>query len=101
MRSAAQKIHSQWGCAVLLKGGHLKNLNKATDLFFDGAKAFYLSAPFVKVRTHGTGCVYSAAICGALALGKDLPEAVRMGKRLVTKAIGGSYRIGRHFGLET
>jgi hydroxymethylpyrimidine/phosphomethylpyrimidine kinase len=100
MDAAAHKIHALFGCAVLLKGGHLKDSRVATDLFFDGKKRFTLSAPFVKgVRTHGTGCVYSAAICGALALGKDLPEAVRMGKKFVTTAIAGSYRVRKHFAL--
>ncbi|HXE43117.1 MAG TPA: bifunctional hydroxymethylpyrimidine kinase/phosphomethylpyrimidine kinase, partial [Candidatus Baltobacteraceae bacterium] len=56
----------------------------------------FLSAPFVKgIRTHGTGCVYSAAICAALALGKSLPQAVQIGKRFVTKAISESYKIGK------
>lgn len=100
MRIAAKKIHSQFGCAVLVKGGHLKNMGKATDLFFDGKTELLLSAPFIKsIRTHGTGCVYSAAICAALALGHSLPHAVQIGKRFVTKAISGSYRIGNHFAL--
>jgi len=78
MREAARKIHSRFGCAVLVKGGHLKNASEAADIFFDGKTELLLSAPFVKaIRTHGTGCVYSAAICAALALGHDLPQAVQ------------------------
>ncbi|HEU5396812.1 MAG TPA: bifunctional hydroxymethylpyrimidine kinase/phosphomethylpyrimidine kinase, partial [Verrucomicrobiae bacterium] len=104
MREAARTIHSRWGCAVLVKGGHLRDAAQATDLFFDGQQEITLSSPFVKgVRTHGTGCVYSAAICAGLALGKDLPSAVRAGKKFVTQAISRSYRIGprgRHFVLQ-
>jgi hydroxymethylpyrimidine/phosphomethylpyrimidine kinase len=121
MREAARKIHSQFGCAVLIKGGHLRfvkllngdllnrksvqrlnnsTIQQATDIFFDGQTELLLSAPFVKgIRTHGTGCVYSAAICAALALGKNLPQAVHIGKKFVTKAISESYRIGNHFAL--
>jgi hydroxymethylpyrimidine/phosphomethylpyrimidine kinase len=100
MSAAARKIHARFGCAVLIKGGHLKNSDQATDLFFDGKTEFTLSAPFVKnVRTHGTGCTYSAAICAALALGKNLPQAVQIGKRFVTAAIANSYKIGNHFAL--
>jgi hydroxymethylpyrimidine/phosphomethylpyrimidine kinase len=100
MREAARKIHSQFGCAVLVKGGHLKNAREAADIFFDGKTELLLSAPFVKgVRTHGTGCTYSAAICAALALGHDLPQAVQIGKQFVTAAISESYRIGEHFAL--
>jgi hydroxymethylpyrimidine/phosphomethylpyrimidine kinase len=100
MRGAARKIHARFGCAVLVKGGHLKNSREAVDIFFDGETELLLSAPFVKgVRTHGTGCTYSAAICAALALGHSLPHAVELGKNFITDAIAGSYRIGKHFAL--
>jgi hydroxymethylpyrimidine/phosphomethylpyrimidine kinase len=100
MRAAAKKLHSRFGCAALVKGGHLKNSKEAADIFFDGKTELLLSAPFVKdVRTHGTGCVYSAAICAALALGHDLPRAVEIGKEYVTSAIARSYRVGKHFAL--
>jgi hydroxymethylpyrimidine/phosphomethylpyrimidine kinase len=100
MRAAAKKIHSRLGCAVLVKGGHLKNAREAVDIFFDGKTELFLSAPFIKgVRTHGTGCTYSAAICAALALGNDLPQAVQIGKQFVTAAISNSYKIGKHFAL--
>ena len=100
MREAARKIHLRYGCAVLLKGGHLKNSRMAIDVFFDGETELLLSAPFVKdISTHGTGCTYSAAICAALALGHKLPHAVEIGKNLITAAISGSYKIGKHFAL--
>jgi hydroxymethylpyrimidine/phosphomethylpyrimidine kinase len=113
MSEAARKIHSRFGCAVLVKGGHLPLVNKlnqnllkrkpiqqATDLFFDNKMEFLLSAPFVKgICTHGTGCVYSAAICAALAQGKNLFQAVQIGKKFVTRAIFESYRIENHFAL--
>jgi hydroxymethylpyrimidine/phosphomethylpyrimidine kinase len=100
MGAAAKKIHLQFGCAVLVKGGHLKNSKDATDIFFDGHTELLLSAPFVKgIRTHGTGCAYSAAICAALALGHDLPRAVQIGKQFVTAAISNSCKIGNHFAL--
>ena len=100
MRAAARQIHSRHGCAVLLKGGHLKNSRAALDIFFDGKTELLLSAPFVQgVSTHGTGCTYSAAICAALALGRDLPAAVETGKNFITEAISRSYKIGKHFAL--
>jgi hydroxymethylpyrimidine/phosphomethylpyrimidine kinase len=100
MREAARTIHSRFGGAVLLKGGHLKNCREALDIFFDGQTELLLTAPFVKgVSTHGTGCTYSAAICAALALGHDLPAAVEIGKHFITEAISESYKIGNHFAL--
>ena len=100
MRAAAREIHTRYGGAVLLKGGHLKNSREALDVFFDGKTELLLSAPFVRgVSTHGTGCTYSAAICAALALGHDLPSAVTLGKNFITNAIARSYRVGSHFAL--
>ena len=100
MRRAARQIHSQSGCAVLVKGGHLRNSREALDIFFDGQTELLLSAPFVKSRrTHGTGCTYSAAICAALALGHDLPQAVQIAKNFITSSIANSYRAGNHFAL--
>ncbi len=100
MRAAAREIHSRFGCAALVKGGHLRGVSEAVDIFFDGKTELLLSAPFVKgVRTHGTGCTYSAAICAALALEHDLPRAVEIGKDFITAAIAGSHRIGNHFVL--
>ena len=56
-----------------------------------------LTAPFIKgVRTHGTGCAYSAAITAALALGRNLPQAVGLAKNYITQAIARSYRAGNH-----
>jgi hydroxymethylpyrimidine/phosphomethylpyrimidine kinase len=100
MREAARRIHSHFGCAVMVKGGHLKNSREAVDIFFDGRTELLFTAPFVRsVSTHGTGCTYSAAICAALALCHDLPQAVHIGKKFVTRAISESYRIGNHFAL--
>ena len=101
MDDAARRIHSEFGCAVLVKGGHLRG-GQATDIFYDGTNRLTLSAPFVTgIRTHGTGCVYSAAICAALALGQDVPQAVQIGKKFITRAIQNSCRIRRHFVLGT
>jgi len=100
MRAAARKIQARFGCAVLLKGGHLKNSCEALDIFLDGKTELLLTAPFVRgVSTHGTGCTYSAAICATLARGHALPHAVEIGKNFITAAIFNSYKIGKFFAL--
>jgi len=100
MREAAREIHRRFGCAVLVKGGHLIENKLAVDIFYDGTSELKLAAPRIpNLRTHGTGCTYSAAICAALALGNSLPQAVRVGKKFVTAAIAHTYRVGNHFAL--
>lgn len=97
LRAAARTIHQRFHCAVLVKGGHLRGLREAVDIFFDGQTELLLSAPFVRgVSTHGTGCTYSAAIAAHCALGHDLPRAVQLAKDFITRAIAGSLRVGKH-----
>jgi len=97
LRWAAKKIHEKFGCAALVKGGHLRNSKEAVDIFFDGANELLLTAPFVKgMHTHGTGCTYSAAISGFLARDYALPEAVARAKEFISQAIAQSLSAGRH-----
>ncbi len=91
LRGAAREIEYRYGCAALVKGGHLRGLSEAVDFFFDGETELLLSSPFIKgVSTHGTGCTYSAAITGYLALGCELPYAVELAKNYITQAIAQS-----------
>jgi hydroxymethylpyrimidine/phosphomethylpyrimidine kinase len=88
LRWAAREIKSQYGCAALIKGGHLKGMREAIDIFYDGKTELLLSAPFITgASTHGTGCTYSAAIAGYLALGYDLIDTVELAKNYITQAI--------------
>jgi len=97
LRSAARVVHERYGCAVLVKGGHLRQHREAADVFFDGQDEWLLTAAFVRgVCTHGTGCTYSAAITAGLAHGLALPAAVHTAKDYITQAIAGSQSVGRH-----
>jgi hydroxymethylpyrimidine/phosphomethylpyrimidine kinase len=97
MRTAAREIHQRFGCAALVKGGHLKGMNEAVDIFYDGKTELLLTAPFVKgPRTHGTGCTYSAAITAYLASGLAMPVAVTKAKEHITQAILHSQEAAGH-----
>ena len=100
LRWAARQIHQRFGCAALVKGGHLKNSMEATDVFFDGKKELLLKAPFIRgVRTHGTGCTYSAAITAFLSQGDELLKAVTRAKKFISQAIAQSHTVGKHSAL--
>jgi hydroxymethylpyrimidine/phosphomethylpyrimidine kinase len=97
LRAAAREIHRRHGCAVLVKGGHLSRLRQAVDILFDGRDEWLLEAPRVTgISSHGTGCTYSAAIAGYLALGLALPEAVAMAKQHITQALAQGIRVAGH-----
>jgi hydroxymethylpyrimidine/phosphomethylpyrimidine kinase len=97
MRWAARTLHERFGCATLVKGGHLRGFREAVDVFYDGQGELLLSAPFVRgLRTHGTGCTYSAAVTGYLARGLPLAQAVGQAKEYITQAISHSRRVRGH-----
>jgi hydroxymethylpyrimidine/phosphomethylpyrimidine kinase len=97
LRAAARAIHRRWGCAALVKGGHLRGLREAVDVLFDGRDEWLLRAPRIPgLSTHGTGCTYSAAVTAFLARGCPLAEAVTRAKAVVTTALARSYRAAGH-----
>ncbi len=96
LKQAAVELYERHGCAVLVKGGHLK-LREAIDVFYDGRAVRELKVRRINgVSTHGTGCTYSAAIASHLAHGETLFAAVEHAKRFITTAISESYKAGKH-----
>lgn len=94
---AAAELHTKFGCAALVKGGHLRLGSQAVDVLFDGEAFTVLKARRIKgVSTHGTGCTYSAAITAHLARGEKLAVAVAKAKEFITRAIAKSYRAAHH-----
>lgn len=94
---AAADLHDRFGCAALVKGGHLQLGDQAVDVLFDGRNYTVLKARRVTgVSTHGTGCTYAAAITALLARRQTLAHAVREAKGFITRAIRRSYQAGKH-----
>jgi hydroxymethylpyrimidine/phosphomethylpyrimidine kinase len=84
---AARALAEKYGTAVLVKGGHLRG-QQAIDVLCVGDRMREFRATFVpRVKTHGTGCTYSAAITAELAKAADLDRAVATAKKFVTSAI--------------
>lgn len=82
---------------VVVKGGHLPGA--AVDVVYDGSRVDHLEAPRVETpHTHGTGCVFSAAITAALARGESVGEAIRTAKAFITRAIETALPLGRGHG---
>jgi hydroxymethylpyrimidine/phosphomethylpyrimidine kinase len=91
MESAARKLSETYGCAVLLKGGHLGE-SECTDILFDGKNIHRFTSPRLDVKaSHGTGCTLAAAVASGLALGKSLPEAVGIAKDYLNQSLATSY----------
>jgi hydroxymethylpyrimidine/phosphomethylpyrimidine kinase len=102
LRETARRIFDEFGCTVLIKGGHaLGDLALGEDTLFDGENFTSLILPPIEnpVSTHGTGCSLSAAIAAELTLGRNLTEAVSGAKKTVHEAIENSYAVGRDCGV--
>jgi hydroxymethylpyrimidine/phosphomethylpyrimidine kinase len=94
-REAARLILALGPAAVVVKGGHLPG-GEAVDLLLYQGRFIELAAPRSDTGdVHGTGCTFASAIAAGLALGDDVPAAVRRAKRYITGAIEHSLAIGR------
>lgn len=90
---AAETLGRQYGCAVLVKGGH--GAGGADDLLWTGEKTVWFQGKRTEnPNTHGTGCTLSAAIASFLAKGCSLEESVARAKAYVSGAIGAMLDLG-------
>ena len=98
MVEAARQIHGMGARNVMLTGGHL-NGTRVVDVFFDGTSMFRLVGERIdNSNSHGTGCVFSAAVTAHLARGVDLESAVSRAQVLTRRAIENGLRLGRGSG---
>ncbi|MDR7417811.1 MAG: bifunctional hydroxymethylpyrimidine kinase/phosphomethylpyrimidine kinase [Armatimonadota bacterium] len=99
MRDAARAIHAMGPRYVIVKGGHLDDTDQAVDVLFDGQAFDEFVAPRAAAKhTHGTGCVFSAAITAGLAKGLEVREAVAQAKDVITAGIAAGLPIGKGIG---
>ncbi len=98
MLRAAEKISVEYGCDVLLKGGH--SADDPDDLLYrkDGTHRWFKGRRIDNKNTHGTGCTLSSAIAADLAKGYDVEEAVALAKEYLTEALASGLDLGEGSG---
>ena len=97
MEKAAEQIGKEYGCAVLLKGGHA--VNDANDfLYQNGQGHWFLGRRIHNPNTHGTGCTLSSAIAANLAKGFSMEEAVERAKEYISGALADMLDLGQGSG---
>jgi hydroxymethylpyrimidine/phosphomethylpyrimidine kinase len=95
-KQAARDLVAMGASAAVVKGGHAED---ATDVYFDGSRMVELRAERIDtVNTHGSGCVFSAAITAWLARGADPLRATSGARTFITGAIANSLEIGHGHG---
>lgn len=97
MEEAAKALSEEYGCSVLIKGGH--SIEDACDVLFDkGQVSWFETTKIDNPNTHGTGCTLSSAIASNLALGFDLKESVKNAKEYITSTISDGLDLGKGSG---
>jgi len=96
-RQAARDLVAMGARAVVVKGGHADG--DVTDVYWDGHDLVELRVERIDTaNTHGSGCVFSAAITAALARGAEPVEAVREARAFISGAIANAVEIGHGHG---
>lgn len=97
MAAAAKFISDNYGCAVLVKGGH--SISEANDLLYaNGDYCWFEGKRINNPNTHGTGCTLSSAIAANLAKGFDLAESVKRSKDYISGALAAMLDLGKGSG---
>ena len=97
MMEAAKVIGDQYGCAVLLKGGH--KVNDANDLlYYEGTCQWFYGKRIDNPNTHGTGCTLSSAIASNLAKGFPMDVSVERAKAYISGALAAMLDLGKGSG---
>ncbi len=99
MEKAARQLSGQFGCAVLVKGGH--SINDANDVLYskDAEDPVWFKGRRIdNPNTHGTGCTLSSAIASNLAKGLSLTESVERAKEYLSGALAAGLDIGKGSG---
>ncbi len=84
----------------MITGGHLDPPNDLLSYVIDDVRQdeIFPGARIASRSTHGTGCAFATALACQLALGRELPEAVREAKAYVRAAIEAAYPFGKGIG---
>lgn len=97
MEYVALKLQREYGCAVLLKGGH--SISDADDYLCTEKGSVWLKGKRIaNPNTHGTGCTLSSAIAANLAKSLTLEESVILAKEYITGALSAMLDLGKGSG---
>ena len=101
MEEAARHLGEKYGCAVLLKGGHLSAKGELREkevskdvLYSRGTLTWFKGERLWNPNSHGTGCTLSSAIACGLARGMSLETSIRQAKAYLSCTLDGGLYLG-------
>jgi hydroxymethylpyrimidine/phosphomethylpyrimidine kinase len=88
IQESAIKIFEMGAKNVVIKGGHMHDIDDSVDVLYDGKKFIEFCSPRIRTNnTHGTGCTFASAIAAELAKGKEVKNAIHVAKAYLTNAL--------------
>jgi len=94
MVAAAKQIKEFGPDNVIITGGHLGE--ECIDILYNGKEVYRFGGPRIESEhTHGSGCVFSAALATFLAMGNNVRKGVEMANNFTRKAISKGSRVGK------
>ena len=100
IEAAARKALTTGVKEVLIKGGHgSHDMELSSDYWSNGKDHAWLSSPRLDTKhSHGTGCVLSAAIATARALGFNPLDSIIVAKTYLNQGLRQAPGLGKGFG---
>ena len=100
IEAAARKALTTGVKEVLIKGGHgSHDMELSSDYWSNGKDHAWLSSPRLDTKhSHGTGCVLSAAIATARALGFSPLDSIIVAKTYLNQGLRQAPGLGKGFG---
>jgi len=94
MVTAAQRIKEFGPANVIITGGHLEK--ECVDIVYNGKQVYRFGGPRIESEhTHGSGCVFSAALATFLAMGNSVIKGAEMANNFTRKAISKGFKAGK------
>ena len=94
IKKSAKKIQTMGAKCVIITGATSSN-GQISDFILEENKEYVISGKKIPIRTHGSGCNYSASITVSLAKGNTIRSAVKTAKNYVYQSIKNSKKIGK------
>ena len=94
IKKSAKKIQTMGAKCVIITGATSSN-GQISDFILEENKEYVISGKKIPVRTHGSGCDYSASITASLAKGNTIRSAVKTAKNYVYQSIKNSKKTGK------
>ncbi|RFA28304.1 bifunctional hydroxymethylpyrimidine kinase/phosphomethylpyrimidine kinase [Alkalilimnicola ehrlichii] len=98
MQAAARRLQREFGCSILLKGGHLPAPELVDVLVTPDGEQLFEGEWLTTKHNHGTGCTLASAIAVSVGQGLPLEVAVARARAYVRKALETAPGLGRGCG---